>query len=244
MVLALLAGTKTQTRRLAKFEAREPGYNLGFSGIEAGHYFTGKPSSGWVLRSRGAGCCWNDRTQPLRSPYGKPGDRLWVRETWGYRGTSWSSMARATHDITIAYAADQAQRVFARAAQDYSGIPKARCLPKLKGHDTRGVEHYEKCLTAYWRAWRPSIFMRRWMSRLTLDVTGIRVERLQDISEADALAEGITRVRGDLFGVDGVIPFEHHYPQDAYAALWESINGKGSWAANPWVWVVNFRRLP
>jgi hypothetical protein len=91
--------------------------------------------------------------------------------------------------------------------------------------------------------WRPSIFMPRWASRLTLEITEVRVERLADISEEDARAEGVERVHGDLFGVEGVIPFEHHYPQDAYASLWESIHGPGSWGASPWVWAISFRVL-
>ena len=65
MVRAILGGTKAQTRRLAKWRAYA-GQNLTFSGLEAGHYCTGHPESGWVLRSRGAGGCWNDRTEPLQ----------------------------------------------------------------------------------------------------------------------------------------------------------------------------------
>ena len=73
---------KYVTRRLAKFVPLARGLNLGFSGLSAGHYHTGAPRSGWVLRSRNGRGCWNDRTKPLRCPYGLPGDRLWVRETW------------------------------------------------------------------------------------------------------------------------------------------------------------------
>jgi hypothetical protein len=86
--------------------------------------------------------------------------------------------------------------------------------------------------------WRPSIHMPRWASRLTLEVTGVRVERLQDISEEDALAEGMERhlweetMHGDT-----------HLQVLDYRALWESINGPGSWDANPWVWAVSFKLL-
>ena len=95
--------------------------------------------------------------------------------------------------------------------------------------------------------WTPSIHMPRWASRITLEVVCVRVERLNDISEKDAIAEGIA--------YDDSIPFNgpwfasqgdaqgYGWPKDAYQDLWESINGAGSWAANPWVWVVEFKRV-
>jgi hypothetical protein len=94
--------------------------------------------------------------------------------------------------------------------------------------------------------WRPSIHMPRWASRITLEVTGVRVERLQDISEADALAEGVSFVADACarFGVEGLASSWCDCAVTAYSALWESINGPGSLAANPYVWVVEFRRLP
>ena len=89
---------------------------------------------------------------------------------------------------------------------------------------------------------RPGIFMPRWASRITLEVTGVRVELLQDISEADALAEGIVQLRDGGFG----LPDGSHYhaadPRQSYLGLWEAINGEGSVTANPWVWVVEFKR--
>jgi hypothetical protein len=80
------------------------------------------------------------------------------------------------------------------------------------------------------KVWRPSIHMPRAASRITLEITGVRVERLQDISEADAMAEGITHST-------------LNDPRVEYRWLWESINGPGSWDANPWVWCVSFRRI-
>jgi hypothetical protein len=92
-----------------------------------------------------------------------------------------------------------------------------------------GVSKVDKRAGVLWRMatasrWRPSIHMPRWASRLTLEVTGVRVQRLDDTGEDDARAEGVV----DTF---------------AFEELWDSINGKGAWAANPWVWVVSFNRV-
>jgi len=93
--------------------------------------------------------------------------------------------------------------------------------------------------------WRPSIFMPRWASRITLEVVSVRVERLNDISEDDALAEGV-----EIFtdGAGFTIPLRNgkksgwqRNPVDAYRVLWDSINGPGSWGKNSWVWVIEFK---
>lgn len=88
------------------------------------------------------------------------------------------------------------------------------------------------------KVWRPSIHMPRWASRITLEVTGVRVERLQDISEPDAQAEGCDACPFVDWQLKDGGPY-----RNGYARLWESINGVGSWASNPWVWVVDFKRL-
>jgi len=97
------------------------------------------------------------------------------------------------------------------------------------------------------RTWRPSIFMPRWASRITLEVTDVRVERLQAISDADVIAEGIGYDADGYCWSDESAPSRGQpltiNPIDAYRWLWESINGAGSWDANPWVWVVSFRRI-
>ena len=87
--------------------------------------------------------------------------------------------------------------------------------------------------------WKPSIHMPRWASRITLEVTGVRVERLNDISEADAQAEGCDgNYQIGYIPAYQAGPFSYHFAQ-----LWESINGPGSWSLNPWVWVVEFKRV-
>jgi hypothetical protein len=84
--------------------------------------------------------------------------------------------------------------------------------------------------------WRPSIFMPRWASRILLEVVSIRVERLQDISEEDAIAEGISK---NMFPIDGL-----YFASQLFAELWNEINGKKHpWESNPWVWVVEFKRI-
>ncbi len=112
----------------------------------------------------------------------------------------------------------------------------------------RPVHSGDKSLGAQYRAdvsrdqtvWRPSIHMPRWASRITLEVTGVRVERLQDIGEADATSEGVDSVYGDLYGI--AEPGER-VQRAKFHLLWESINGPGSWAENPLVWAVEFRRV-
>jgi hypothetical protein len=93
----------------------------------------------------------------------------------------------------------------------------------------------QRCETVFDK-WIPSIHMFRYASRITLEVTGVRVERLRDISETDAKAEGTTP---SIVGDD----LEHLKYRAGYQTLWESINGAGSWAANPWVWVVEFKKV-
>lgn len=96
--------------------------------------------------------------------------------------------------------------------------------------------------------WRPAIHMPRWASRITLAVTDVRVQRLQDISEDDAKAEGVERLKSGrgYYSVEhgkAAVHFGvyHDYAKEAFAELWNSINGATSWEANPWVWAISFR---
>ena len=172
MVRAILDGRKTQTRRIVKQK------HLPFLENITGNFLDGK---------------WDQR--PF--PYGKPGDRLWVRETFCY------------HDDLAMY------------------LYKADDVTCCK--------------------WKPSIHMPRIASRILLEVVNVRVERLNDISEEDAIAEGINLPSPYVgIGMDGeVIESEtiSWMPSDYYKELWESINGPGSWDLNPWVWVVEFKIL-
>jgi hypothetical protein len=196
MVRALLAGTKTQTRRVVKPQPRR---------VDGGVPFGDAPA--WAHAEPGSAV--------MRCPYGRPGDRLWVREAWR----------------TYASLDHLPPRHIAAGAQVWYEADTG--LPGLRGLVRQGKL-------------RPGMFMPRWASRITLEVTGVRVERLQDISEADAIAEG-QRDGGDnshaRWGFDGVPGTFCDCPVTAYAALWESINGPGSWDANPYCWVVCFRRI-
>jgi hypothetical protein len=91
---------------------------------------------------------------------------------------------------------------------------------------------------------RPAIHMPRAMSRIDLEINSVRVERLQDIGEAESIAEGIEKTPSGLWSLYGQAEVDGTYsPRASFRALWESIHGPGSWTANPWVWVVSFRRL-
>lgn len=154
-----------------------------------------------------------------RCPYGQTGDRLWVRETWQH-----SNFPLGPYDESCT--------VFYRA--DYMDDP----------HGPDG----EKSPEGRYRNWKPSIHMFRSASRILLEVTAVRVERLQDISAADAVAEGIAR-DGDgyeRFHVDPDAPVGQSFTRNpvlAYRGLWEKINGVGAWDKNPWVWVIEFKRV-
>jgi hypothetical protein len=114
-VRAILAGTKTQTRRLVKWKPREPGLNLGFSGLEAGAYANDNPATGWVLRSRDGRGTWNDRTHPLKCRYGLEGDLLWVREAWADCGTYYRYFATDhVHELRKRRSAARMPRVASR----------------------------------------------------------------------------------------------------------------------------------
>ena len=219
MVRALLDGRKTQTRRVAKFT------DAGYLKEPCGHrrWHRGDP----------------DAVQAC--PFGGIGDRLWVRETWKFTG--WSGDG----EPWIHYRADDKQ-VFI----DGRNIPETWGELLMDVWSVLSAEdNFQIDQKAADRKWRPSIHMPRWASRITLEVTGVRVERLQEISEDDAKAEGVEPwVIGDgwrEYGLPPSVEAAGTHPlrsaRDSFASLWESINGPGSWEANPFVWVIEFRRV-
>lgn len=195
MVRALLDGRKTQTRRIVKPTKDRNGSGCHLSPCEvageinAGDYFL--------------------------CPYGQPGDRLWVKETWRPEIAHSCAMdACDCADVFVRYAAGgTGQPFFDRDIPDEWLMPKA----SAKGNVS-------------------PLFMPRWASRITLEIVSVRVEWLQDISPNYCIEEGAWRIEDKEIG-------RGHEAVDAYRALWQSINGADSWGANPWVWVVEFKRV-
>ena len=180
MVRAILDGRKTQTRRPVKFPILDR--NLGCE--LAGNELAGELAAG----------------NYLNSAFGKPGHRIWVRETWTPESID---------------------------AEDGSYSPDYRATANGQPLDGR---------------WTSAIHMPRWASRILLEITDVRVERLNSIHDVDAMREGIqnlTTCSHADFGIPGVVNAQH--PVRAFQLLWESIYGADNWKANPWVWVIEFK---
>ena len=151
----------------------------------------------------------------MHCPYGQAGDQLWVREAFS-----------GPHCMD---ASDGCKAVPPSKWGDCS-----RIWYWADGNPTEGD----------WTRPRPSIHMPRWASRITLEIVSVRVERLQDISEEDAKAEGVIEGTGDFAGCFSCGPaLSGTTAQECYGRLWDIINGEGSWEKNPWVWVIEFRRI-
>lgn len=203
MVRALLSGRKTQTRRPVKFPVHDK--NLGCE--LAGNELAGELSAG----------------NYLNSAFGKPGDRIWVRET--FQGPLFD------YDLMDSYCKDPTP-----FEKPEFCVYKADGVPAPEFYDADDELH---C------CWRPSIHMPRWACRILLEITNLRVERLNAISEEDARAEGI--IDGGCLNCGEPEPCGCANPEpdatDAFAYLWQSIYGQENWNANPWVWVISFKRV-
>jgi hypothetical protein len=152
-------------------------------------------------------------------PHGQPGDRLWVRETF-----------------SGPYCMDE-----------IDGLP---AMPPRQWSIETPIWYWADGEPTYgdWTKPKPSIHLPRWASRIALEITGVRVERLQGISYADAQAEGVQTETADpwfyhISTERNVYDFAADEPQGSFRKLWESINGPGSWKENPWVWVIEFKRV-
>lgn len=157
-------------------------------------------------------------------PYGKPGDRLWAREAW-----------YCNHS--------EVQKGPYLQPADMQDLDQAREDGDLV-YAADGLNPYEQDQPT----WRPSIHMPRWASRILLEITDVRVERLQDVSEDQAQAEGVRLMRdGSDTWVSREGPGNLVTPwptaKEAFSDLWNSINGPHAWVANPWVWAVSFKRV-
>lgn len=213
MVRAILDGRKTQTRRIMKVQP-EPSKSR-----PGDFWFSSKKLESMVHISDFAPgnspiADYHLFIQEHCCPFGAVGDRIWVRETWARYNIDQNS-----HDLA-----------------------------------------YRATTPADWPEggrWRPSIHMPRWASRILLEITNVRIERLNAISPEDAESEGLECTNFTGFGDEPGLPsypepdvyFDplkkqwKEYPPEAFAGLWESIYGEGSWKANPWVWVIEFKRV-
>jgi hypothetical protein len=174
MVQAILEGRKTMTRRVVNPQPPHWTWNL-------------YPSDKLQTKLRDG--------KYVNCPYGKPGDLLWVRESWRFAGGGFDGKP----DTSVMSPND----FIYKADEDWNG------------------------------PWKPSIHMPKSAARIWLEVTDVRVERLQEITETDAIAEGVRLEDSKKW-------FKHTH---VFEELWQSINGPDSWEANPWVWVVSFKGL-
>lgn len=206
MVRAILAGDKTQTRRIIKRPPNDP-HHLRIIGPSGAVHYTRPEGDKLVEEARQTSgyrvlTCAEWLAEQCK--LGRPGDRLWVRETWGYN-------------------------------PDHPGMPWHACYRADPGMEYDGIK------------WKPSIHMPRAACRIKLEITGVRVERLQSISREDSAAEGTCHLSREEYSEkldDGTTVIQKHmWPEENFGRLWEKINGAGSWQANPWVWVVEFRRI-
>ena len=216
MIRAILEGRKTQTRRIMRYQPPGDGYTLSRM-MDS----TASEDRRHILKLH-----WLklDGLRVLEStnkyfdcPYGFAGDRLWVRETW-CTGIAVDSIP------CVVYAADEEYR-YIIAEDGGEGDPIST---------EAGAKAY-----THPPVWKPSIFMPRWASRILLEVTSRRHERLQDITEEDAIAEGIIECDNHTF--DGGGPSMGLSARMAFMRGWDSINGKrGPWSSNPMIWKISF----
>ncbi|EKN3575998.1 hypothetical protein O1F58_004006 [Yersinia enterocolitica] len=223
MVNAILSGRKTQTRRIMKVQPSEhfhPQTIHGDMDFTAHWYTPGViDKDGYLQPARKDVFGVADEDEGYTCPLGAVGDQLWVREA--YR------MARSLDTHSPSEVAELSlnagyKNPWAPIQLEADGTR----IGKWAGFDTPPV------ITEAGKL-RPSLHMPRWASRINLLITGVRVERLQDISDADASAEGCkisSMQSGECLS-------------DMFARLWKSIYGDESWQANPWVWVINFERM-
>lgn len=233
MVRAALNGTKTQTRRVVNPKL--------WPLVEASAKHNGHVALDMV-------------DFELVSPYGSKKDRLWVRETFTTYRTKTKVERRKTEAVLKSFFDGKATDI----AKEALKIPLATGALKALYAADFGEWAYD--VDSDLGPWKPSIFMPRWASRITLEITGVRVERLQGISMEDAIAEGVCMAEPEsTFHFNGrIIKSGPHYkfygkelerlkqqtsnPVWSYETLWDAINGKKfPWKSNPWVWVVEFK---
>jgi hypothetical protein len=237
MIRALLAGKKTQTRRIVKapkcatVHGRVSYDDRHF--VDVGGAFTPKGEQ-YIHWAYGGGDLGKDILQQrVFSPHGTIGDRLWVRETWCELDDD------HRHDLTK----------LRDAMIEFGGKTALRRNGAAYAADITPGDESDRIRKEYGYKWKPSIFMQRWASRITLEIVRVRVERLHAITEDDARAEGVDGLIPTFASthLKGVRPMPCHVAttcREHFEWLWDKINGKRApWASNPWVWVLEFRRI-
>ncbi|MBC4641729.1 MULTISPECIES: ASCH domain-containing protein [Klebsiella pneumoniae complex] len=234
MVRAILDGRKTQTRRIMKVQPESNQLGLLLITDSTKHSDIGKYH--WA-ESNATGN--HVRSKLFSCPFGAVGDRIWVRETWAILGNEdgccidWEEKLCKADERSAA-------RIYRASCEQRPGnyglwsIPDdADWKPHTKDYQYEG-------------AWRPSIHMPRWASRILLEITDVRVEQLNAISEEDATAEGVPPAGSLLPDYPGTFltpKGDFATAKVAFQRLWESIYGEESWKANGWVWVISFKRV-
>ncbi len=220
MVRAILEGQKTQTRRVVKLPAEfQP------ESVEHVDFHSLWGPDAWLFRgSAKVGDETLTVSRGVQCPYGLPGDRLWVREA---------------HSIHNAYGQHRGD---GKRWGPWGG------LPNTVSPDATKIAYYREGFDRCAPRWRPSIHMPRWASRITLEITDVRVERLQDITAEYVTAEGVGTLGESMWGERWWVGAPQAAVNDAkvdFSILWDSINAKRghSWASNPWVWVVQFQQV-
>lgn len=218
MVQAILKGTKTKTRRICKDL-------IGATGVKGVYHRPDGLFIGTHLKV-GDGC---GVTEPFRCPYGQPGDLLWVRETFahGYNNMLDPNIGKPESEWTLRY------WTFKDGGQKFSD---GRYHPPQLKYNEGAFDHIK---------WKPSIHMPKAAARIWLEVVSVKVERLQDISQEDAKAEGVVPCPHRPAS-EGCTPHtDSSLHRDcfkcAFKVLWNRINQ--NWNANPWVWVVEFKKV-
>lgn len=227
MVRAILEGRKTVTRRALNNQMAN-GWQIvdskhPMATITSTHPKKGK--FGLLIRREIYPDSGKFEHDVIVSPFGRPGDRLWGREAY-------SIDMIAAHSTDKGYDSEYELRYRADDASHAIHVAPGETDPFIALYDSQRGD------------WRPSIHMPRSASRILLEITELRVERLQDITEEQSMAEGVKPEPCDhARQACADIGCWGDTAKGAFGFLWESINGAGSWHANPWVWVVEFKRV-
>jgi hypothetical protein len=231
MVRAILEGRKTVTRRVVKAQPFDLSWSRRDHKFEytCGRAESGDEVDGFHAYTTRSGGQWS-----AKCPYGQPGDQLWVRETWGVISHDFDEHGNMVDWVPDRPASPVREMRFGQGYYSGHVIYRADGEADWAGDDDGGGDDRS--------AWKPSIHMPRIASRILREITDVRVERLQDISGDQAQAEGVDAVMCQQYLETSPSRFDcKEAVIHGFAGLWQSTGG--DWAANPWFWVVEFKRV-